>query len=75
MAGQSALQNLFESHKASGIGSGDHYLKSSFYDLTFIPTSGRALENEYIKSNMLSYFGRVNYKLMDKYLLTATITC
>ncbi len=73
LAGQSAQQDLFESHKASGFGSGDHYLKSSFYDLTFIPSTGRALENEYIKSNMLSYFGRVNYKLMNKYLLTATI--
>jgi TonB-dependent starch-binding outer membrane protein SusC len=73
LAGQSAQQNLFESHGASGIGSFDHYLKSSYYDLSFIPTAGRALENEYTKRNMLSYFGRVNYKLKNKYLLTATL--
>jgi TonB-dependent starch-binding outer membrane protein SusC len=73
LAGQSAQQNLFESHGASGIGSFDHYLKSSFYDLSFIPTAGRALTNDYIKKNMLSYFGRVNYKLLNKYLLTATL--
>jgi TonB-dependent starch-binding outer membrane protein SusC len=73
LAGQSAQQNLFESHGASGIGSFDHYLKSSFYDLSFIPTASRALSNDYIKKNLLSYFGRVNYKLLDKYLLTATL--
>jgi|WetSurMetagenome_2_1015567.scaffolds.fasta_scaffold02472_3 TonB-dependent starch-binding outer membrane protein SusC len=73
LAGQSAQQNVFESHGASGIGTFDHYMKSSFYDLSFIPTAGRAIANDYIKKNMLSYFGRVNYKLMDKYLLTATV--
>jgi TonB-linked SusC/RagA family outer membrane protein len=73
LAGQSAQQSIFESHGSSGIGSFDHYLKSSFYDLTFIPTASRALSNDYIKSNMLSYFGRVNYKLLNRYLLTATL--
>ncbi len=73
LAGQSAQQRVSESHGSSGIGSFDHYLKSSIYDLSFIPTSGRAIANNYIKSNMLSYFGRVNYKLLDKYLLTATL--
>ena len=73
LAGQSAQQKVFESHGSSGIGSFDHYLKSSFYDLSFIPTAGRAIANKYTKSNMLSYFGRVNYKLMNKYLLTATL--
>jgi TonB-dependent starch-binding outer membrane protein SusC len=73
LAGQSAQQNLYESHGAYGIGSFDHYIVSSFYDLSFIPSASRALTNEYIKKNMLSYFGRVNYKLKDKYLITATL--
>lgn len=73
LAGQGAHQGISESHGASGIGTFDHFLKSSFYDLTFIPTASRALTNNYVKSNMLSYFGRVNYKLLDKYLLTATL--
>jgi TonB-linked SusC/RagA family outer membrane protein len=73
LAGQSAQQNLLETHGSSGIGTFDHYLKSSVYDLTFIPSASRAIANDYIKSNMLSYFGRVNYKFMGKYLLTATI--
>lgn len=73
LAGHSAKQNTFESHGASGIGTFDHFLVSSFYDLTFIPTAGRALSNDYIKSNMLSFFGRANYKLKDRYLFTATL--
>jgi TonB-linked SusC/RagA family outer membrane protein len=73
LAGQSAQQNLFESHGSSGIASFDHYIVNSFYDLSFIPPSGRAITNNYTKSNMLSYFGRANYKLLDKYLLTATL--
>jgi TonB-linked SusC/RagA family outer membrane protein len=73
LLGQSARQNTYESHGASGIGSFDHYIVSSFYDLTFIPTAGRALSNDYIQSNLLSFFGRVNYKLKGKYLLTATL--
>ena len=73
LAGQSAQQNVFESHGMSGFGAFDHYVKSSFYDLSFIPTAGRTIENEYTRSNMLSYFGRVNYKFKNKYLLTATL--
>lgn len=72
LAGQSAQQNIFESHGTSGFGLQDHYGKNSFYDLSSIPLGGRASQNTYTKQNMLSYFGRVNYKLLNKYLLTAT---
>jgi TonB-dependent starch-binding outer membrane protein SusC len=73
LAGQSAKQNVSETHGVSGIAGFDHYIVNSFYDLTFIPPSGRLLTNNYIQSNLLSYFGRVNYKLYGKYLLTATL--
>lgn len=73
LAGQSARQNVNETHGVSGIGSFDHYIVNSFYDLSFIPPTGRAITNTYIKNNMLSYFGRVNYKLLNRYLLTATL--
>ena len=63
MAGQSALQNVFESHGVSGVGLQDHYGKNSFYDLANILPGGRAIANFMTKQNMLSYFGRVNYKL------------
>jgi TonB-linked SusC/RagA family outer membrane protein len=73
LAGQSALQKIFESHGTSGIGLQDHYGKNSFYDLSNILPGGRAVSNVYTKQNMLSYFGRVNYKLQSKYLLTASV--
>jgi TonB-linked SusC/RagA family outer membrane protein len=73
LAGQSAKQNVFESHGTSGIGLQDHYGKNSFYDLSNILPGGRAVTNVYTKQNLLSYFGRVNYKLMNKYLLTASL--
>ena len=73
LAGQSNRQNVTEYHAVSGLASADHYTTSSFYDLTYIPTTGRTINNSYTKSSMLSYFGRANYKLMGKYLLTATI--
>lgn len=73
LAGQEALQNVFESHGTSGIGLQDHYGKNSFYDLSNILPGGRAVTNEYTKQNRLSYFGRVNYKLLSKYLLTASL--
>ena len=73
LAGQSAKQNLYESHGLSGIAGFDHYIVNSFYDLSFIPPTGRSIVNNYTKSNMLSFFGRVNYKLLNKYLLTATL--
>jgi TonB-linked SusC/RagA family outer membrane protein len=73
LAGQSALQNVFESHGVSGVGLQDHYGKNSFYDLGNILPGGRAVTNLYTKQNMLSYFGRINYKLLNKYLLTASI--
>ena len=73
LAGQSAKQNLFESHGLSGIAGFDHYIVNSFYDLSFIPPTGRTITNTYTKSNLLSFFGRINYKLLNKYLLTATL--
>ncbi len=73
LAGQGAQQSIFESHGTSGIGLQDHYGKNGFYDLTNILPGGRAITNEYTKRNMLSYFGRANYKLLNKYLLTASL--
>jgi len=73
LAGQSARQNVSEDRSVSGIAGFDHYVVSSFYDLTFIPPTGRTINNSYVKSTMLSYFGRINYKFMNRYLLTATL--
>lgn len=73
LAGQAAQRDIYESHRIYGYGLQDHYAKTSFYFLQNILATGRQLEDIYTESSLLSYFGRVNYKLLDKYLFTATL--
>ena len=73
LAGQSAQQDVYEMHQVSGVAGFDHYGKNSFYELSNIPPASRAITNEFEKESLLSYFGRVNYKLMNRYLLTASV--
>lgn len=71
LLGHSMNQRVFESTSTFGDAGKEHYYKSLYYDLTRIaaPTT----ESSYIKQAMLSYFGRLNYKYDEKYLLTASI--
>lgn len=73
LAGQAAQREKYESHRIFGYGLQDHYTKTSFYFLQNILSSGRQLEDIYTESSLLSWFGRVNYKLLNRYLLTATL--
>lgn len=73
LAGQAAQRDKYESHRIYGYGLQDHYTKTSFYFLQNILSSGRQLEDIYTESSLLSYFGRINYKLFNKYLFTATL--
>lgn len=73
LAGQAAQRDKYESHRVYGYGLQDHYTKTSFYFLQNILASGRQLEDIYTESSLLSYFGRINYKLLDRYLFTATL--
>ena len=71
LLGHSMSQSVYESTKTYGDAGKEHYYTSLFYDLKKIgsPTT----ETGYIKQAMLSYFGRINYKFNEKYLLTASI--
>jgi TonB-linked SusC/RagA family outer membrane protein len=71
LLGHSMTQGTTEFRGVSGNTAAEHYYISSFYDLRNITTS--VLSNGYTKSSMLSYFGRLNYRFMDKYLLTASV--
>lgn len=71
MVGQSMIQSIYEEAITSGAAGQEHYYKSAFYDLSKI-TSPKSTSS-FIKSNMLSYFGRLNYKFNEKYLLTASL--
>ena len=73
LGGQAAQREKYESHRIYGFGLQDHYTKTSFYFLQNILSSGRQLEDIYTESSLLSYFGRINYKLLNRYLFTATL--
>jgi TonB-dependent starch-binding outer membrane protein SusC len=73
LVGQEAIKSVIESHEVSGFGLQDHYGANSFYYLSNILSTGRLLNDIYSEQAMLSYFGRVNYRLLGKYLLTATL--
>lgn len=69
MAGNALYQNESESYT----GSGHDIISSSmlFYNLGALQNSQKIGSN-YVKTNMASFFGRINYKFNEKYLLTLT---
>jgi TonB-linked SusC/RagA family outer membrane protein len=71
LLGHSMKQSVYEEALTSGDVGREHYYTSLFYDLSKIPSAKNT--SQYIKSTMLSYFGRVNYKFNEKYLLTASL--
>jgi TonB-linked SusC/RagA family outer membrane protein len=71
LLGHSMTQGVYEEMITSGDAGKEHYYKSSFYDVSKIGTETST--SNYIKSTMLSYFGRLNYKFDERYLLTASL--
>ena len=71
MLGNEVSHYVKESTNVSGNAGGEHYYNSSFYDLRRIGSP--AAESSYLKSSMVSFFGRLNYSLMDRYLFQATL--
>lgn len=73
LLGNSNIKDVYELHGLSGYGNQDHYTKTAFYNLDNILVSGRDPNDAYTQSTMQSFFGRVNYKLLNRYLLTASL--
>ena len=71
LLGQSMKQNVYEENITQGDAGREHYYTSLFYDLSKINAS--TTTSQYIKSSLMSYFGRVNYKYNEKYLFTASV--
>lgn len=71
LLGQSVLINETMYGISSGT-AGKEHITSTYWDLAPI-TAVEKLRNDYTKSNMLSYFGRLNYKYDEKYLFQATL--
>ncbi|MDR0810819.1 MAG: TonB-dependent receptor [Paludibacter sp.] len=73
MAGHEMRQSVDTYNQISGLMGAEHYYKNLYYDVSKITTSTRAVAGGYTKDAMLSYFGRLNYKFNERYLLTASI--
>lgn len=71
LAGESLTQGVYEQMRTSGNAGQEHYYKSSFYDVSKI--IAETTTSNYVKSSILSFFGRVNYKFDERYLLTASV--
>jgi len=71
LIGHSQTQGITETRTISGNTAAEHYYTSSFYDVKKIITP--VVSSGYVQSQMLSFFGRLNYRYLDKYLLTASV--
>lgn len=71
LVGQSMAQSVYENNRTEGDAGREHYYSSLFYDISKISTETST--SAYTKSSLLSYFGRVNYKFNERYLLTASL--
>lgn len=71
MLGHEMTQMVGESSGISGDAGKEHYRKGSFYDVSKIisPTTS----SSYVKDNMVSFFGRVNYAYDSRYLFQASL--
>jgi len=72
LLGHEMRQDVREGLGYSGTAGKEHYYNQQFYDVTKI-SADQTPSSNYTKSSMLSYFGRVNYTFMDRYLFSASL--
>ena len=72
LLGHEMFQTVTEGLDLSGTAGKNHFYTSTFYDVTKI-SDDITLGSDYTKSAMLSFFGRVNYSLLDRYLFQASL--
>ena len=71
LLGHEMSQNVTESSSIYGDAGSESYKKSSFYDVSKIASPQST--TGYVKTSMLSFFGRVNYSYAGRYLLQASV--
>lgn len=71
LLGSSTTKTVSEGTRIYGPTPSEHYYESSFYDLNNI--TNPILEPTYVKTTMQSWFGRVSYSYLSRYLLTASL--
>ena len=71
LLGHEMSQQVTEASSISGDAGSESYKTSAFYDVSKIGSP--LVTSSYVKSSMLSFFGRVNYSYDGKYLLQGSI--
>ena len=72
LLGHELRQDVREGLGYNGTAGKEHYYNQAFYDVTKI-SADQTPSSSYQKQGMLSFFGRVNYTLMDRYLFSASL--
>ena len=72
LLGHELRQDVREGLGYNGTAGKEHYYNQAFYDVTKI-SADQTPSSSYTKQAMLSFFGRVNYTFMDRYLLSASL--
>ena len=72
LLGHELRQDVREGLGYNGTAGKEHYYNQEFYDVTKI-SADETPSSSYTKQAMLSFFGRVNYTYMDRYLLSASL--
>lgn len=72
LLGHELRQDVSEGLGYNGTAGKEHYYNQQFYDVTKI-SADETPSSSYTKQAMLSFFGRVNYTYMDRYLFSASL--
>ena len=72
LLGHELRQDVREGLGYNGTAGKEHYYNQEFYDVTKI-SADQTPSSNYTKQAMLSFFGRVNYTYMDRYLFSASL--
>lgn len=72
LLGHELRQDVREGLGYNGTAGKEHYYNQQFYDVTKI-SADETPSSSYTKQAMLSFFGRVNYTYMDRYLFSASL--
>jgi TonB-linked SusC/RagA family outer membrane protein len=72
LLGHEYSQAVSEGLNVNGTAGQEHYYNQQFYDVTKI-LNDVDYKSSYEKTRMLSFFGRINYSYLDKYLLSASL--
>ncbi|MCQ2220983.1 MAG: TonB-dependent receptor, partial [Prevotella sp.] len=71
LLGHEMTQTVKETNGTEGDAGAEHYYKGAFYDVSKIISP--KVTSSYVKTSMMSYFARLNYTYLGRYLFQASV--